>query len=100
MPRGGGSDLPELSDGLHLCRESGYLFLSILPRGGGSDLPELSDGLHLCREKLVKENQGEFPGAKPDPKLQQCGKFHSGAAGGAAAQGPRAGAGKLQPCFS
>jgi len=27
--------------------------------------------------KLVKENQGECPGAKPDPKLQQCGKLTS-----------------------
>ena len=26
------------------------------------------------------------PRAKPDPKLQQCGKFHSGAAGGATAR--------------
>jgi hypothetical protein len=39
------------------------------------------------------------PRAKPDPKLQQCGKFHSRAAGGAVAQGRGRSWGNPQPLF-
>jgi hypothetical protein len=69
------------ADGLHQCRESGYLFLSLLPRG------------EAAKKRLVKGvfNWGNFPGADVwlSPALSlalfQC---HSSGLGGWAAAVP------------
>jgi len=60
-------------------------FSIFLTAQGGS--LAISHGLHQC------------PGRRSKPKLQQCGIFHSGAAGGAATQGRGRSWGNPQPLF-